>query len=202
MDQLTPEDRRKLLAHGVGTVIDLRMNWEVAEKPNVFSGSDEVDFLVHDFWGDRFDDYRSPEKAAAPERKLADLYCAGLVKSGFVMAEIMSTFANDSEQGYVFHCRSGKDRTGLVAALLLAIAGVPRETICADFALTSSYLNSEPVNPIDAKAPGAWQRGCAPETMARSLEFLDETYGGVVGYLAEVGITDVQLQTIREKLLR
>jgi len=201
MDQLTAADRATLITHGVGTVVDLRMKWEIAEKPNVFSDSEEVNFLVHDFWGDRFDDYRSSDRTASPAKKLADLYCAGLTKSGFVMAEIMQTFADSSQHGYAFHCRSGKDRTGLVAAVLLAIARVPEQTICADFALTSVYLNTEAVNPIDASTPGAWQRGCEPETMERTLEFLARNYGGVAGYLSDIGVTESQQQAIREKLL-
>ena len=201
MDGLSEADQAQLLAHGITTVIDLRMAWEIAEKPNVFSTSEEVRFLVHDFWGDRFDDYRSLDKTAAPEQKLADLYCAGLVKSGFVMAEIMTTFADGPEHGFTFHCRSGKDRTGLVAALLLAIAGVPDETICADFALTAAYLNSEPINPIDARQPGQWQRGCEPETMSLTLDFINSSYSDVFGYLAEIGVSQRQVESIRAKLL-
>ncbi len=201
MAQLTPADQQALLDYGVRTVIDLRMGWEIAEQPNVFSRSDSVQFLVCDFWGDRFDDYRSPDRRAPPERKLADLYCAGLEASGFVMAEIVTTMADSTDSGFAFHCRSGKDRTGLVAALLLAVADVPEATICADFALTAECLDSEPVNPIDARQPGAWQRGCDPTTMARTLDFLTERWGGAVGYLRDIGVTDTQLARLREKLL-
>ncbi|MDA1076901.1 MAG: tyrosine-protein phosphatase [Proteobacteria bacterium] len=201
MFDLTPADQRTLLDYGITTVIDLRMEWEVADKPNVFATSDEVRFLRHDFWGDRFDDYRSPDRRASPARKLADLYCSGLEKSGFVMAQIMTTFADSPDVGYAFHCRSGKDRTGLVAAILLSVAGVPGDVICADFELTSTYLKSHAVNPIDAKAPGQWQRHCDAQTMALTLAFLVNEYGGVDAYLKSAGVTDAQLKVVRDKLV-
>ena len=201
MHELTDADQARLIDYGIGTVIDLRMDWECAEKPNVFAGSDRVVFQRHDFWGDRFDDYRSPDRSAPPERKLADLYCAGLRESGFVVADIMATFADGGDGAFIFHCRSGKDRTGLVSALLLAIAGVEDPVICDDFALTSAYLKSEAVNPIDARKPGAWQRGCAPDTMARTLAFVRETYGDAAGYLRHVGVPDATIGRLRERLL-
>jgi protein-tyrosine phosphatase len=201
MDQMTQADQEKLIAYGIKSVIDLRMAHEIAAAPNVFARSQEANFYIHDFWGDRFDNYRSIQKKAPPEVKLADLYCSGLDKSGFIMAEIMSTIADSEDVGFAFQCRSGKDRTGLVAAILLAIAGVPDATICADYALTATFLKtSEDDQFVDPTTPGFYQRGCAPETMARTLAFLQENYSGVEGYLRHVGISDQQLLRIRAKL--
>ena len=117
------------------------------------------------------------------------------------MAQIMTTFAEDDRTGFAFHCRSGKDRTGLVAAMLLAIADVPEEVICADFALTSKFLKQEAINPIEANKPGAWQRGSEPETMALTLEFLNQRFGGVIPYLRAQGVTGEQTQIIRNKFV-
>jgi protein-tyrosine phosphatase len=201
MNQLTETDQEKLIAYGITSVIDLRMAHEITAAPNVFARSQDASFYIHDFWGDRFDKYRSVQKQAPPEVKLADLYCSGLVKSGFIMADIMRTIAASDDNGFAFQCRSGKDRTGLVAAILLAIAGVPDATICADYALTASYLKtSEDEQFVDPTTPGFYQRGCAPETMALTLAFLQEKFSGVEGYLRHVGISDEQLIQIRAKL--
>ena len=184
MDQLSEADQQALVTHGVGTVIDLRMEKETAAAPNQFSNSALVDFKVHDFWGHRFDNYRSRNKTASPEQKLADLYCEGLRQSAFVMADIMRTIAN-APRGVAFHCRSGKDRTGLVAAFLLELVGVPRAKVCADYSLTAGLLISADADKqIDPNQPGAYLRGCAPETMARTLTFVDEEFSGVANYLA------------------
>jgi protein-tyrosine phosphatase len=201
MIALSEADQERLLDYGIKTVIDLRMAKEYEVQPNVFAASDKVRFHNHDFWGTRFDDYRSWRKGASPEQKLADLYCSGLEKSAFVMADIMTTFAETDDHGFAFHCRSGKDRTGLVAALLLTLAGVPRETICADFALTAEYLPDSTPTAEDLKKPGAYQKGCSAETMTLTLTFLDDEFGGVEEYLARQGLTDAQLTRIRSKLL-
>ncbi len=200
MVQLTQADQQSLVSYGIGSVIDLRMGWEIADAPNVFARSQLVNFYNHDFWGDRFDTYRSGSRGAAPEKKLADLYCSGLVKSGFIMADIMCTIADNADSGFAFQCRSGKDRTGLVAAILLAIAGVCDETICADYALSSSFLKSPEPDAVDPKQPGYYLKGCAPETMALTLGFLKEEYSSVEGYLRQLGVSVLQIQRIREKL--
>ena len=201
MDQLSAADRGALIEHGIDTVIDLRMEREIAAAPNRFQDTGEVNFVIHDFWGKRFDTYRSKNKGAPPEVKLADLYCEGLVQSAFVMADIMRTVAA-AKGGVAFHCRSGKDRTGLVAAFLLDLAEVPRELICEDYGLTAALLISPDADKqLDPNQPGAYLRGCAPETMARTLDYVDDTFGGVPAYLQKEGVMDAELDAIRAKLL-
>ena len=200
MSAMTKGDQAALLRHGIRCVIDLRMAKEIAIAPNVFSDSKKVAFFNHDFWGTRFDDYRSKRKTATPEEKLSDLYCAGLEINGFVMAAVMKTLAS-SEGSFVFHCRSGKDRTGLVAALLLVIAGVPDEVVAKDFGLSTTYLNEPDLTEDDLKKPGAYQKGSAPETMMLTLDFLRDRYGGVEGYLSDQGVSVSEIESIREKIL-
>ena len=200
MSAMTKDDQAALLRQGIRCVIDLRMAKEIAIAPNVFSDSKKVAFFNHDFWGTRFDDYRSKRKTATPEEKLSDLYCAGLEINGFVMAAVMKTLAS-SEGSLVFHCRSGKDRTGLVAALLLVIAGVPDEVVAEDFGLSTTYLNEPELTEDDLKKPGAYQKGSAPETMMLTLEFLRDRYGGVEGYLSDQGVSVSEIESIREKIL-
>ena len=200
MSAMTKDDQAALLRQGIRCVIDLRMAKEIAIAPNVFSDSKKVAFFNHDFWGTRFDDYRSKRKSATPEEKLSDLYCAGLEINGFVMAAVMKTLAS-SEGSFVFHCRSGKDRTGLVAALLLVIAGVPDEVVAKDFGLSTTYLNEPELTEDDLKKPGAYQKGSAPETMTLTLDFLGDRYGGVEGYLSDQGVSVSEIESVREKIL-
>ena len=200
MSAMTKDDQAALLRQGIRCVIDLRMAKEIAIAPNVFSDSKKVAFFNHDFWGTRFDDYRSKRKTATPEEKLSDLYCAGLEINGFVMAAVMKTLAS-SEGSSVFHCRSGKDRTGLVAALLLVIAGVPDEVVAKDFGLSTTYLNEPELTEDDLKKPGAYQKGSAPETMMLTLDFLRDRYGGVEGYLKDQGVSVSEIESVREKIL-
>ena len=82
--------------------------------------------------------------------------------------------------------------------MLLAIAGVPDDMICADFALTSAYLDSAEADP---NQPGFYLKGCHPETMAQTLGFLAENFESVEGYLQHIGVTGQQVGRIRQKLL-
>ena len=200
MSAMTEDDQEAFLRQGIRSVIDLRMAKEIAIAPNVFSDSKEVTFFNHDFWGTRFDDYRSKRKSATPEEKLSDLYCAGLEINGFVIAAVMKTLAS-TEGTIVFQCRSGKDRTGLVAAILLVIAGVPDEVVAKDFGLSKPYLDEPELTEEDLKKHGAYQKGSAPETMMLTLEFLRDRYGGVEGYLSVQGGSVLEIDSVREQIL-
>ena len=200
MSEVNEADQRTILSKGIGSIVDLRMSKEIIVAPNVFEKSSELFFINHDFWGTRFDDYRSARKTANPTQKLADLYCKGLEVNGFVMAEIIKTFAY-RPGSFIFHCRSGKDRTGLVAAVLLSIAGVAQDTICADFGLSSEYLNEHELTKDELKMPGAYQKGSDPETMRMTLAFLDQQYGDVISYLQRQGVTNEEIELVRKKIV-
>jgi protein tyrosine/serine phosphatase len=107
----------------------------------------------------------------------------------------------------VVHCAAGKDRTGVVVALALTVAGVPAEAVVADYAATGerieaimarlrrSRLYSRDVasKPADVQPPRA-------ETMAAFLEQMDARYGGVVSWLTEHGLSAADLDALRVKL--
>ena len=110
----------------------------------------------------------------------------------------------------VFHCTAGKDRTGLVSALLLEVLGVDRETVLDDFQLTERYAGPR-------EESHGWQRmiefGVAPEAAAGAfgapramlgdvLEVLDTRYGGAERYLTErAGVSTATLDALRAALL-
>lgn len=115
--------------------------------------------------------------------------------------------AAESDTPLVFHCASGKDRTGLLAALILGLLGVPEPTIIEDFTLTElaapalladwKALNNgrTPTWPGFGKTP--------PEVMRRFLSSLTDQYGGMEGYVSEgLSLNPGQLSTtLRSALL-
>ena len=113
-----------------------------------------------------------------------------------------------AEGAVVVHCHGGKDRTGIVVALLLSIAGVPRETIIEDYALSEAQL--EPVHapwleeqrvaqghPIERPR---WMNS-RPETMRGVIDFLDRNYGGPEGYLKAAGVSQSCIAQVRKHLV-
>lgn len=218
MQALTDADQKAMVDYGIRVVVDLRQQREIDKSPNPFADYDGVVYHHLDLWGDRVDDFKSSRSSLTQAEKMADLYRTGFVRCEGIIGEIMGTLADEGDHASVFHCGAGKDRTGIVAALLLGIAGVPYETIAADYALTALYLkdpNRDHENPDpmfisesvrantdpDRQPLPVYMFSCLPETMRLALAFLDENYGGVEDYVRKIGVTDAQIDRLRTKFV-
>jgi protein-tyrosine phosphatase len=200
LSRLTPIGRAALLDYGVRTVIDLRSPEELALDPNPFASPGEHDrhITYHNLQlGAGADPEGIAAVHAADEREdysLAFLYHTILNHYGRGIAAIMRTIATAADGAVLFHCYAGKDRTGLIAALLLALADVPAEVIAEDYALTQdrlrpvfdAWIDDEP-DPIQ-RARLAHQLGAAPETMLALLEHLATSHDGAEAYLRAAGM--------------
>lgn len=205
LHRLTLEGQAALLGRGVQTIIDLRRSDELKTAPNVFADSDDVQYHHVSLLADE-------AFIAAPQQDLEPLvvtYRRILDERQGQIYKTLSTFADTEGLPGLVHCTAGKDRTGVITALLLALVGVPHETIIADYALTSTYLSEGFMEDIKKRA---LQRGfsweqyaplatCPPENMAQTLQYIDATYGGVPLYLRHVGLSDAQLTHLRDMLL-
>lgn len=209
MHLLTEEDQQKLLEYGVGTVIDLRMTMETEATPNVFSRSTAVDFhhislmaiLEHE--GLR----RAPE-SGTPAEKFAHMYRQFLFDCRDSIGMIMSTLADAGDHVCIYHCAGGKDRTGVISAILLSIAGVPDGTIGEDYGLTALYPTKTKKPALDSPDADyvidpmyAWKMVCPPKAMILTLQSLHEAYGSVEAYLSAAGLTGKQVERLRAKML-
>lgn len=105
------------------------------------------------------------------------------------------------------HCAEGKDRTGIVIALALAIAGVEHHQIAEDYAASAGHLASRYAAALTAEAdPDArriMQRGQATDstTMLTFLDHLESQYGGADSYLGTHGVEDAELAALRARLV-
>jgi protein tyrosine/serine phosphatase len=124
------------------------------------------------------------------------------------IGRIIAAVAGAREGGVLVHCHAGKDRTGLVVALLLELAGVSADDIADDYALTA--LNIEPliVEWLDQMGGDEAERDrlrelAAPrrEAMLDSLAYLRERYGGARQYLLAAGVTAEQIERLRSRLI-
>ena len=107
----------------------------------------------------------------------------------------------------VVHCAAGKDRTGTVVGLALAVAGVPREHIVADYVATAERLERIIERLVSRPAYAENLRGRAledhlprPETMERILTVLDERCGGAAGWLLAHGWSAEEVEVLRARL--
>jgi rhodanese-related sulfurtransferase len=122
------------------------------------------------------------------------------------LREVLELIAADGNRPLVFHCAAGKDRTGLVAALVLALVGVGEEDIVADYALSEpATLRMLADGVAGGRDPqGIWPGfGLAPaESMRMFLAWLKDQYGSVEGYAHErLGVGQGLVEELRARLL-
>jgi protein-tyrosine phosphatase len=201
---LTAAGQAALAGYGVRTIVDLRLADEIARHPNPFAipgdhGVAYTNLSVID-----------PAAGFPPETDtLGQNYLWMLDRFRGFVAEVMAAVAGAPEGGVLIHCAAGKDRTGLISALLLGLAGVPAETIAADYAMTAELLRPRDEAWVAAAPPEeraereALVARYAPraEVMAEVLAGLEERHGGVEGYLLEAGVSPADLERLRERLL-
>ncbi len=201
--RLTEAGRASLIDYGVRSIIDLRRPDEVAEYPNPFA--EPVERGIRYTNVSLVDPTRS---APANFTTLANDYKRILDSFAPAMAEIMREIANAPSGAVLIHCMAGKDRTGMVAALLLDLAGVSREIIGEDYALSEACLR--PLNQEWLKnGPGEREERARElerftpqaEVMLEVLSHLDERYGGVEPYLLQAGVSLEEIERIRARLV-
>ena len=203
LHRMSPEAQVSLLSHGVRQVIDLRRSNELETAPNVFAGSDRVTYRHLSLLVDEL-----PLVQGDPT-PLVETYRCILDERQEQVRTVLAHFAEPDGLPAVFHCTAGKDRTGVIAALLLGLVGVPDETIVADYALTTTYLGDGFIAEMRERAE---QRGYTweqyqplvispPEFMASTLTYLRQTYGDSEAYLRGIGLSETQLEQLRQAFL-
>lgn len=203
LGKLRGADWDRFLELGIRTVIDLRYPWEIDAKGKVPEA--ERFRYANCSIEHRPYDQAEIDPALDPWRYLADRF-AEVTEDGHAEIRQAIELIAEDEGPVVFHCTSGKDRTGLIAALVLTLLDVSEEQILADFALTelaTERLTADwrAANPGRIlKWPGY---GRAPaDVMELVLADLTARYGSVQGYLKDrVGITDEVTAGLRDRLL-
>jgi protein-tyrosine phosphatase len=204
LGRLTGEDDlRRFRDLGIGTVIDLRYPWEIAAAGRL-PEADGVTWLNLSIEHRTYDQSQI-DPAIDPWRYLADRYAEVAADGTAELRRALETIAA-ADAPVVFHCASGKDRTGLLAALVLALLDVPVQTIAADFALTElatprlreRWHTDHPGREL--RWPGY---GRAPaEIILMFLADLTAAHGSVHRYAAErLGLDDGVLSALRTRLL-
>ncbi|MDQ3733510.1 MAG: tyrosine-protein phosphatase [Actinomycetota bacterium] len=166
-----------------------------------------------------------PEPIDADERPAVIHYIGYLRHAADNIVESLRAIGTGPEGATLVHCAAGKDRTGMVIALALLVAGVRRQEVVADYARSGEVIDKimlrlastptyaadvsdaegNPVTDVNMD-PVTWaaianrQRPRA-QTMERLLEILDERAGGPIQWLTEAGLTAEEQQAVRTRLL-
>jgi protein-tyrosine phosphatase len=205
--RLDADDRARLIAAGLTTVIDLRGPAERAAAPSIFAHDAAVAHHAIALFS-ALDPVQAFAAADPDGFDMGRRYCAALDRCQEGFARVLRTIANAPDGMILVHCTAGKDRTGLVVALLLAAAGVADADIIEDYALTGS-LAPGLIAELRARAlalgtePGLAERVLAstPDNMARLLAHLADTHGGVGAYLDAVGLSAAERARLTARLV-
>lgn len=208
--RLTDDGWRSLAAHGVTRIVDLRLPEELAtDEPREI----EIEAVHISVFGDSFDE----EYIAVLDEHLdgvedvADHYAWSYVdfleRYRDLFGRAFAAVADADDGVVVVHCMGGKDRTGLVSALMLRLVGVAREVIGADYAVSAAnleprnaeWLESMPDERTRARVVKLTQTPA--EAMVRVLEEIEARYGGVASYLRAAGLSDEQIVRLEERLV-
>ena len=194
----TENDIRILKEAGVKTVIDLRGVQEARNMPSLFAD------------GSIFDYHHVTLLEANPALTSLDLpvwrmYMISLEEHGDGYAKALRIIMNLDEP-FLFHCFLGKDRTGLLSAILLSCAGVSREDILRNYECSFDLFKPFVEREIAMKTGLIWEQDISRlmsdrENLGRALDCVDEKYGGISGYLGYIGFNDEEIDKIGKKLL-
>ena len=188
---------------GLRDIIDLRSSQELALDGRGLLEAEPIRFHHLPL----FDADRPAGGAAAPVANLTELYLLMAEFAKEPIGKVIATLAH-TEGPAVYHCAAGKDRTGVISALILGLLGVADEIIVADYAATRENLDA-----IVARLQASdgyqhvWEElppdtlHANPETMEKMLAGVEERYGGMEGYARDAGLTSAELDALRNRLL-
>lgn len=196
--QLTDEGVRAMAAFGIETVVDLRWPEEVATNPSpVGSRLPKVRYHQISLLARTEDEWNVLRDDCTKET----WKCTVLDIARAELQRVLQVIASASPGPLLFHCYAGKDRTGVIAALLLAIADVRPEAIAHDYAMSTTHLRDayllryakqDPAEVIEAVR-------CPEEGVHNMLEYLRQA-GGIRAYLDRIGLTRDDIARLRARL--
>jgi protein-tyrosine phosphatase len=195
LQNLTSRDLATFETLGISTVFDLRSDAERVARPNRVESIPWCVMTPVEDAGVAAADREGMRDGFAGEQHLRAIYSNLLTYSAPMFAGLFRDMGRPGGVPILFHCHAGKDRTGLVAALLLDMLGVPRDVVLDDYELTSRYRLREHqqdsyenlITSGMAPAAAAGVLGAPRWAMAETLDQLDDEHGGVSRYLTERG---------------
>lgn len=200
-------DPAALHALGIATIVDLRGDGERTTSPSVGLGDGVTTFHVPIF---------DPARPFDDVRDLADLYRRMVDGCGATLGRAASLVAEHADRPVLVHCTGGKDRTGLVIGLVLALVGVSDDDIDADYAhsaaliapLVEARLTGSDVALAATTGPGGAAALVGPAfydspagLLRETLAYVRERHGSVERFATAVGMGEATIGLLRSRLV-
>lgn len=215
---LTTSDQRLLHTLGVRIVCDLRSTEEVEKAPDNLHEYGGIDYRHMEVLADRDASQRERLQAVLFQRErlsqiMPEIYTrVGLEHNAKLNGEILRLMADPDNLPLVVHCTAGKDRTGVIIALLLLLLDVPEETIIADYSLSNHHfatfreIGAAAVKPLGVLGIGAADIQpllvADPASMRYTLDYIRKHYGSAKAYLNDrAGVDSDTIEALRSVML-
>lgn len=201
LHSLTGQDQEKLKQAGIAAVIDLRSCQEVQMLPCVFCNAADVDYHQVPL----LDQIQSNGLQGGFPESMAGLYIDLLEHSKEEIAKVLRIIAGYPNQAVVFNCTAGKDRTGVIAMLLLDLAEVEEKWIIADYAASEENIRPlfekqmEQLLSAGIKMP-EYLFASRPEEMEKTIQYLNKQYGSVRKYTESLNLDREEIGVIQRKM--
>lgn len=202
LNKLAPAGVAALTDYGVRTVIDLRDPRELEQFPNPLAaapppglGFVNVPLISAAEW----EAMKDPVERARGYVLTAELSRTNIAKA-------IAAVADAAPGGVVIHCHAGKERTGIVAAVMLSLAGVPDDVVAEDWVASDLYLQPLYDEWLANESDPATRAKRATGFITRADQILDvlthirRSHGGLEEYLAVGGVSAGQLDGLRRRL--
>jgi protein tyrosine/serine phosphatase len=207
LHHLEPVGVERLAELGVRTIVDLRSSAELEQTGRGPLERTEIAFVHAPLSHSQNGVYVLPPSLA--DGDLGGHYVASLVERTETLAQVIALLATAEHVPAVFHCTAGKDRTGMVAALVLSLVGVADDVIVDDYVLTDDRMEfvmeairaSGGVTPLPPEVAASVARAEA-SSMERFLQGLTDGYGGADGWARAAGLDDDTLTSLRAALVQ
>lgn len=184
------EEIEKILKLNISTVIDLRTEEEVNRKPNSLNIKN-IDYYNVSLLGDKCPEF---------EKDIPIGYM-NILSNNETMRKTFKIILN-AKGSVLFNCTAGKDRTGMVAMLLLKLADVYDEDILVDYQISYTYLK-EDIRKMHKDNPDlpAFLGESKMEYMEETLEMFNNKYGNIIDYFTNLGFSLDEILKIKSKLV-
>jgi len=208
INRASGDDLDRLAALGLRTVLDLRTPGELEQRGRFPVESVPVAYhhlpVIQETWGAWIDDLE-----VDPVSFLVSRYLEMLDEGGPALAAALEVLADPDSYPAVFHCAAGKDRTGVLAAVVLSLLGVADDDIAHDYGLSApamvALVDWVRVNVPEAldtmtDQPAAFL-AAPPQAMADLLAIVRARHGSMAGYVAGLGVPSAAVAALRANLL-
>ncbi|MBS0418593.1 MAG: tyrosine-protein phosphatase [Proteobacteria bacterium] len=196
--QLTAAGMQALRDYGVETVVDLRWAEEIVLNPSPLGAhAPQIRYVHSSLLASTPAQWRELAQGCEKEH----WKCRVLEQVRPHVRDVLKVMAAASAGPLLFHCVAGKDRTGLIAALMLALADVKPEAIAADYAESSQMLgNAYLVRYKDVDPQDVLENVRCPEEGVHNMLAYLRREGGIRAYLERIGLNELEIARLRARL--